>query len=134
MRFMLDTHLCIDLMRGKSAAAFKRLRTLGVDEAGISTITLAELRYGAAKSARPAHHEALIIAFCAPLAIAPFDARASETYGNVRAALEAAGTPIGPLDTLIAAHALSVGATIVTANVREFQRVRGLAVENWRTI
>ena len=134
MRFMLDTNLCIDLMRGKSAAAFKRLRSLAVDEAGISTITLAELRYGAAKSSRPAHHEALIVAFCAPLASAAFDAKASETYGNVRAALEVAGMPIGPLDTLIAAHGLALGATIVTANVREFQRVPGLAVENWRTL
>ena len=134
MRFMLDTNLCIDLMRGKSAAAFKRLRSLAVDEAGISTISLAELRYGAVKSARQVHHEGLIIAFCAPLVIAPFDATASETYGNVRAALEAAGTPIGPLDTLIAAHALALGATIVTANVREFQRVPGLTVENWRTL
>ena len=132
MRFMLDTNLCIDLMRGKGAAAFKRLRSLAVDEAGISTITLAELQYGAAKSARPAYHESLIIAFCAPLTIASFDAQAAEVYGTVRAALERAGTPIGPLDTLIAAHALAVGATIVTANVREFQRVAGLTVENWR--
>ncbi len=133
MRFMLDTNLCIDLMRGKSAAAFKRLRSLAVDEAGFSTITLAELRFGASKSARQAYHESLIIAFCAPLTIAAFDAQAAEVYGTIRAALETAGTPIGPLDTLIAAHALAVGATLVTANVREFQRVPGLVVENWRT-
>jgi tRNA(fMet)-specific endonuclease VapC len=134
MRFMLDTNLCIDLMRGKSRAAFNHLRGLAVDEAGISTITLAELRFGASKSNRPAHHESLIIAFCAPLAIEPFDARAAEVYGRVRAMLEKQGTPIGPLDTLIAAHALSLGATIVTSNVREFDRVSGLLVENWRTL
>ena len=133
MRFMLDTNLCIDLMRGKSAAAFKRLRSLAVDEAGISTITLGELRFGASKSARQAHHQSLIIAFCAPLAIAAFDAHAAEVYGTIRAALETGGAPIGPLDTLIAAHALALGATIVTANVREFQRVPRLVVENWRT-
>jgi len=134
MRFMLDTNLCIDLMRGKSTGAFKRLRSLAVDEAGISTITLAELRYGASKSSRQAYHESMIIVFCAPLTIAAFDAKAAELYGNVRAVLEAIGTPIGPLDTLLAAHALALGATIVTANFREFQRVPGLTVENWRTL
>lgn len=133
MRFMLDTNLCIDLMRGKAGAAFTRLRSLAIDEAGISTIALAELRYGAAKSARRTHHELLIVAFCAPLAITAFDAKAAEAYGALRAALEAAGTPIGPLDMLIAAHALSIGAAVVTANVREFQRVPGLAVEDWQT-
>jgi tRNA(fMet)-specific endonuclease VapC len=134
MRFMLDTNLCIDLMRGKANAAFKRLRSLAIDQAGISTITLAELRYGASKSARQAHHESMVIAFCAPLAIAPFDAEAAEIYGTIRASLEAAGTPIGPLDTLIAAHALAMGATLVTSNVREFQPVQGLSVENWRML
>jgi tRNA(fMet)-specific endonuclease VapC len=131
MRFLLDTNLCINLMRGKAAAAFARLRRLRPDDAGISTVTLAELRYGASKSARRAHHETLIVSFCAPLAILPFDALAAEFYGTIRATLERAGTPIGPLDTLIAAHALSVGATLLTANVREFNRVPGLSVESW---
>jgi len=134
MRFMLDTNLCIDLMRGKAERAFNHLRSLAVDEAGISTITLAELRYGAEKSIRRAHHEALIVAFCAPLAVVAFDARAAEVYGVIRATLEAAGTPIGPLDTLIGAHALAMGAVVVTANTREFQRIPGLVVENWRTL
>lgn len=133
MRFMLDTNLCIDLMRGRADKAIKRLAKCASDEAGISSITLAELRYGAAKSMRRAHHEALIVAFCAPLEIATFDPRAAEAYGDIRTALESAGTPIGPLDLLIAAHALSLQATIVTANVREFSRVPGLTVENWRT-
>jgi tRNA(fMet)-specific endonuclease VapC len=132
MRFMLDTNLCVDLMRGKAAGAFKRLGSLAMDEAGISTITFAELRYGAEKSTRRAYHEALIVAFCAPLTIATFDARAAEVYGVIRATLESAGTPIGPLDTLIGAHALSLGAVVVTANTREFQRIPGLVVENWR--
>lgn len=133
MRFMLDTNLCIDLMRGRADKAFKRLSACAPDEAGISSITLAELRYGAAKSARRAHHESLIVAFCAPLTIATFDAQAAEVYGDLRAVLESAGTPIGPLDMLIAAHCLSLGATVVTANVREFSRVPGLTVENWRS-
>jgi tRNA(fMet)-specific endonuclease VapC len=131
MRFMLDTNLCIDLMRGKADAAFRRLRSLAADEAGISSITLAELRYGASKSVRRAHHESLILAFCAPLEIAAFDAQAAKAYGSVRAGLEAAGTPIGPLDTLIAGHALAVGAILLTANAREFRRVPTLVVEDW---
>jgi tRNA(fMet)-specific endonuclease VapC len=131
MRFMLDTNLCIDVMRGKASGAFDRLRKLAPNEAGISTITLAELRFGASKSKRAAYHAAAIASFCAPLEIAGFDARAADLYGTVRATLEAAGTPIGPLDTLIAAHALSLNATMVTANQREFERVRDLVVENW---
>jgi tRNA(fMet)-specific endonuclease VapC len=78
MRYLLDTNVCIDLLRGKADGAFKRLRRLGMDEVGLSSITLAELHYGAAKSARPAHHQSLIITFCAPLAIAPFDSAAAE--------------------------------------------------------
>lgn len=134
MRFLLDTNLCIDLMRGRGAAAFKRLRTLKVNEAGISSITLAELWYGASKSSRPAHHRSLILAFCAPLTLADFDGQASEKYGSIRAALERAGTPIGPLDTLIAAHSMALEVTLVTANTREFHRVEGLNVENWREL
>lgn len=133
MRFLLDTNLCIDLMRGRADAAFRRLRRRAPDDAGISSITLAELRYGAAKSKRRAHHESLIVAFCAPLTIATFDARAAEAYGEIRALLESVGKPIGPLDLLIAAHALSLGATVVTANEREFNRVPGLTVEDWRS-
>ena len=102
-----------------------------IDEISISSITLAELQFGVAKSSRPAHHETLLIEFCAPLAILPFDDRAAGTYGRVRAALERAGTAIGSLDTLIAAHALALDLTLVTNNEREFQRVGGLHVENW---
>lgn len=132
MRFMLDTNLCIDLMRGRAAAAFRRLRRLKLHEAGVSSITLAELWYGASKSGRPAHHRSLILAFCAPLEIADFNAQAAEHYGTVRASLERAGTPIGPLDTLIASHSMVLGAILITANTREFRRVQGLEVENWR--
>lgn len=132
MRFMLDTNLCIDLMRGRGEAALRRLRGLPVNEAGLSSITLAELWYGASKSTRPEHHQNLIVAFCAPLSLAEFDTGAAQTYGAIRAVLEAAGTPIGPLDTLIAAHALRLGATLVTDNVREFRRIEGLAIQNWR--
>jgi len=131
IRFMLDTNICVELLRGRAPGLLERLRQFEIDEVGISSITLAELQYGVAKSSRPARHEALLAEFCAPLAITPFDHLAAETYGHVRVELERAGTPIGPLDTLIASHALALDVTLVTNNEREFNRVSGLLVENW---
>jgi tRNA(fMet)-specific endonuclease VapC len=128
---MLDTNICVELLRGRAAYAFEQLKCCRVGEAAISSITLAELQYGVAKTARPTRHTVLLAEFCAPLAILPFDNQAAEVYGAVRTALERAGTPIVPLDTLIASHALSLGITIVTNNEREFRRVAGLNVENW---
>jgi len=127
---MLDTDVCVDLLRGRAAGLFARLRRRAPEEVAISTITLAELQYGAMKSSRPARHLALLARFCAPLALAPFDDGAAEAYGRIRADLERAGTPIGPLDTLIAAHALSLGAALLTTNRREFRRVFGLVVRS----
>ena len=131
MRFMLDTDICVELIRGRATRVFDRLRKCDVDDVAISSVTLAELKYGVAKSSRPAHHAVLLAQFCAPLAIVSFDSEAAEIYGTVRAKLERAGTPIGPLDTLIAAHALALGLIVVTNNEREFRRVAGLPVENW---
>ena len=130
-RFMLDTNICVELLRAGWPELFSRMRRFEIDEIAISTITMAELQYGVAKSARPGHHEMLLAEFCAPLAIVPFDHLAAETYGKARATLERAGTPIGPLDTLIAAHALSMNVTLVANNEREFRRMPGLRVENW---
>jgi tRNA(fMet)-specific endonuclease VapC len=131
MRFMLDTNICVEMLRGHAPGMLKRLRRFAVDDIAISSITLAELQCGVAKSARPARNALLLVKFCAPLAIAQFDSLAAGAYGPVRAQLERAGTPIGPLDTLIAAHALSLDVTLVTNNEREFNRVPGLRVENW---
>jgi len=128
---MLDTNICIELLRSGADQIALRMQKHEIDAIAISSITLAELQFGVAKSSRPAHHETLLIEFCAPLAILSFDDLAAATYGRVRATLEGAGTPIGPLDTLIAAHALSLDLTLVTNNEREFQRVGDLRVENW---
>ena len=128
---MLDTDVCVELLRGRAPAVFEHLRQFKTDDVAISSITLAELQYGVARSTRPARHELLLAEFCAPLAILPFDDLAAGTYGRVRAALARAGTPIGPLDTLIASHALSLGLTLITRNHREFSRVPGLHVESW---
>jgi tRNA(fMet)-specific endonuclease VapC len=98
---------------------------------GISSITLAELYYGVARSANPQRNLLALTQFCAPLALMPFNGRAAAVYGSVRQDLEKSGYPAGPLDTLIAAHSLSEGTTLVTDNVSEFRHVKGLKVENW---
>ena len=133
IRFMLDTNICVELIRGRGEAVLRRMEQFAIDEIAISSITLAELQYGVGKSANPTKHSSLLAEFCAPLAILSFADEAATEYGRVRAALERAGIPIGPLDTLIAAHALAEGCTLVTNNEREFQRVPGLAAENWTT-
>ncbi len=133
VRFLLDTNICLELIRGRAPAVLARLRRRKIGSIGISAITLAELRYGVAKSSDPARNTIALAHFCAPLEICPFDHAVAAAYGEVRAALERAGTPIGPLDTLIAAHAVALGAGVVTNNEREFGRVPGLRVENWMT-
>lgn len=131
MRFMLDTDSCIALIKRKPGTILRRLMSLSPGEAGISAITLAELRYGVAKSAQREKNTFALDEFLLPLEVADFDEPAAESYGMVRAALDKAGTPVGPLDTQIGAHALSLGATLVTHNSREFRRIPGLAVEDW---
>ena len=98
---------------------------------GISAITLGELEYGASKSVRAAAARAALGEFLLALEVAPFDTTAAHDYGRIRAALERGGRPIGPLDTLIAAHALALGVVLVSHNAREFGRVAGLRVDDW---
>jgi tRNA(fMet)-specific endonuclease VapC len=131
MRFMLDTDSCIALIKRKTDSILRRLTSLSAGEAGISAITLAELRYGAAKSEQKEKNALALDEFLLPLEVADFDERAAEAYGIVRAALEKAGTPIGSLDTQIGAHALSLAAILVTHNSGEFRRIPCLAVEDW---
>lgn len=131
MDYLLDTNICIAALRGNSPRLVERIALRKNQRVSISAITLAELFHGAMRSARPAYHESLIIAFCAPLKIADFDSSAGRVYGVVRRQLEQAGRPIGPLDNLIAAHALALGATLVTSNIREFNRIPALRVEAW---
>lgn len=134
IRYLLDTSICIELIRGRSEAILRRLRRRKIGTIGISAITLAELQYGVARSSDPARNHVALIHFCPPLEILPFDDRAAGVYGELRADLERAGQPIGPLDTLLAAHALALGVTFVMGNEREFRRVPGLRVENWATV
>lgn len=129
--YLLDTNICIELIRGQSAKILKRLRKCRIGQVGISSITLAELEFGVAKSSNPQQNKLALMEFCAPLEILPFDDNAAVAYGQIRAALELKGKPIGPLDTLIAAHALALNAVLVTNNRREFDRVPKLHIENW---
>jgi tRNA(fMet)-specific endonuclease VapC len=127
---MLDTNIVSDLIRNPQGRAAEKLRQHGEEGICVSIITAAELRYGAAKrgSARLLRRVEAVLSTIDVLA---FDAPADTEYGRIRAELEAKGQPIGPTDLFIAAHACSIGATLVTHNVGEFRRVSGLLVDNW---
>jgi tRNA(fMet)-specific endonuclease VapC len=131
-RYMLDTNIVSDLIREPKGRAAKRIRKLGVDGLCVSIITAAELRFGAAKRESPRLTQ-LVEQLLGELDVLPFDIPADEAYAGIRNDLEKTGKPIGPNELLIAAHALAVGAILVTANAKEFKRVRGLTVENWLT-
>jgi len=131
MRFLLDTDTCIYLIKKKPPQVLQKFTDYSVGEIGISSITVAELQYGVEKSQHPTKNRRALDQFLIPLIIADFDEQAAEAYGKVQAALEAQGTPIGALDTLIAAQALSLGVTLVTNNAREFSRVPDLNLVNW---
>jgi tRNA(fMet)-specific endonuclease VapC len=131
MIILLDTDICIYIIRQKPIAVLQKFNTYAVGEIGVSSVTVAELFVGAQKSQRPTQNHQAVGQFLLPLTIVPFDYDAAVTYGHVRATLEQQGTPIGALDTLIAAHAVSLGVILATNNGREFMRVPGLTVEDW---
>lgn len=128
--YMLDTNIMSELARNPQGSVTKRISEVGPDAVCISIITAAELRFGCAKKGS-AKLLAQIEAILGSLQVLAFDVPADREYGGIRAELEAAGKPIGPNDLLIAAHALALGAVLVTANIGEFTRVHGLHVENW---
>ena len=131
MKVMLDTNICIYIIKQKPKPVLERFAAFPVGDLGISVITLAELEYGASKSSEPTRNREALEQFVSPLEIAAFDRQATSVYGKIRALLETRGRPIGSMDLLIAAHALSLNVRLVTNNVREFKRVPGLRVENW---
>ncbi len=131
MKYLLDTNICIYLIKRRPERVLHELAKQTVGEVGISTITAAELWHGVARSQSFERSRAALEQFLLPLVIADFDSAAAIVYGQVRADLEKQGKPIGPFDTLIAAHALSLDATLVTNTEREFRRVPGLIVANW---
>jgi tRNA(fMet)-specific endonuclease VapC len=131
MGFMLDTNICIYMIRGKPPEVLTRLKDFKPGEVSVSSITLSELEYGVAKSSKPQQNRDALDAFLAPLEILPFNGDAAYRYGHIRASLEKEGKLIGAMDMLIAAHAVSASMTLVTNNIKEFDRVPGLRLENW---
>ena len=127
---LLDTNICIYIINAKPPGVLARFHRFRLGEIGLSTVVAAELAYGVAKSGSQRNRGALEM-FLAPLELMPFDQAAIWAYGELRADLERRGQPIGALDTMIAAHALSMNAVLITNNTREFSRVTGLQLENW---
>jgi tRNA(fMet)-specific endonuclease VapC len=130
VNYLLDTNICIYIINRRPPQVLAHFEGLRYGQVAVSSITGAELAFGVAKSGSHRNREALE-KFLAPLEVLPFDAAAMRAYGPLRAELQRLGRPIGSLDTLIAAHALSLGATLVTNNVGEFSRVPSLVCENW---
>ena len=131
MKVMLDTNTCIAIIKRKPPQTLQRFKAYKVGEIGISWVTLAELEFGVAKSQHLEKNQVALDEFVLPLEIAGFDREAARVYGRVRATLEKKGTPIGSLDVVIGAHALSLGVTLATNNTREFSRIKGLTVVDW---
>ncbi|MGA9539119.1 MAG: type II toxin-antitoxin system VapC family toxin [Desulfobacterales bacterium] len=128
---MLDTDICIYIIKRKPAGVIKRLMKSQISQIGISSITLSELEYGVEKSSKQAQNQVALAQFVAPMEILSYGDEAALQYGRLRAFLEKQGTPIGSLDMLIAAHALSINSILVTNNEKEFGRVPNLKIDNW---
>ena len=131
MRYMLDTNICIYLIKHKPPQVFEKLQEHNPDEICISAVTYAELVHGVEKSKAVERNRLALTILLSNIEILDFDMKAAEEYGRIRADLEKKGTPIGPLDMMIVGHAKSLGYTVVTNNVGEFKRVEGLQYENW---
>ena len=131
IRYMLDTNTCIYIIKRKPANVIDRFRQIQISQVCISSITLSELEYGVIRSSKPERNQLALAQFVAPMEILPYGDEAALHYGRLRVHLEKHGTPIGSLDMLISAHALSTGCILVTNNVKEFKRVPNIKIDNW---
>lgn len=131
MKYLLDTNICIYIIKRHPDFVLDKFKKFSPNEIGISSITLAELHFGVEKSQQPEKNRMALESFILPLEIFHFDDKAASCYGVLCSHLERKGTPIGPLDLMIAAHAQSLKINLVTNNVKEFSRVPHLIVENW---
>ena len=132
MKYLLDTNVCVDYLSGRYPTVVARIQRSSPDDLRLTSVVVAELRYGADRSKRRRANHSRLDTLVGEIETLDFDLQAAASYGRVRASLEAKGTPIGPNDMLIAAHALSRGLVLVTDNVSEFRRVKRLKIENWR--
>jgi tRNA(fMet)-specific endonuclease VapC len=128
---MLDTNIIAYAKNNRPESVLQRFMEHRPEDMCISAITMAELEFGICKSSKPAQNRLALMMFLSEIQVVPFDGKAAQEYGLIRAELTARGTPIGANDLLIAAHARSLGLTLITNNGREFERVPGLTVENW---
>ena len=131
MRYMLDTNICIYVIKHKPEKVFRKLQTIHPEDVCISSVTYAELVHGVEKSAAVEKNRLALSILLANMEILDFDVDAADYYGKIRADLEKKGTPIGPLDMMIAGHAQSLGYTVITNNMKDFSRVAALKIENW---
>ena len=131
IRYMLDTNACIYIIKRKPQKVITRFQQTDISQIGISSITLSELLYGVSKSSKPEQNQIALSQFVAPLEIMPYDDGAAQHYGDLRVRLEKQGTPIGSLDMLIAAHAISLDSVLITNNEKEFIRIPNLKIDNW---
>lgn len=131
MNYLLDTNICVYIIKGKSPAAMRQVQSKQPGEIAVSAISLAELEYGVVHSRYPDRNRVALLEFLFPLTILDFDQAAAVEYGRIRSLLETGKRPIGPMDLLLAAQAKSHDLILVTNNEREFKRVEGLRVENW---
>jgi len=131
MKYLIDTNICIYIMNKRPAVVIKKFKQFELGDVGISTITVSELQYGVAKSIHRKENQQRLEQFMAPFEILAYDEMAAKAYGDIRFHLEKCSQPIGPLDVLIAAHALSKNLILVTNNDKEFKRIKNLQVENW---
>ena len=131
MKYLIDTNICIYIMNKRPIEVIHKFKQFDVDEICVSTITVSELQYGVRRSGDRKLNKQRIEEFLSPFEIIAYDEVAADIYGDVRHQLEKAGEPIGPLDLLIAAHALSGNFVLITNNEEEFKRVKNLKIENW---
>jgi len=132
VKYLLDTNVCVDFLNRRYPKVTERIRTSSPEDLCLSSVAMAELRYGADRSQRRGENHERIDVLATEIQCLDFDLTAARVYGRIRSALEAEGTPIGPYDMMIAAHAVSQGLILVTDNEREFRRISGLEIENWR--
>jgi tRNA(fMet)-specific endonuclease VapC len=131
MLFMLDTNICIYIIKNHPSAVIDKMKQFAPPDLVISSITICELEYGVSKSVNPEKNRQSLAKFLTPFEIASFHEGAASHCGEIRTHLERIGKTIGAMDMLIAAHARSLSLTLVTNNLKEFERVPGLRVENW---
>ena len=131
MKYLLDTNICIYIIKRKPEKVIKRFLELKPDDIGISCITISELKYGVEKSSKPDENTIALKQFLQPLSVLDYTNEDAETYGKIRADLEIKGMLIGAMDLLIASQAVSRNLILVTNNENEFKRVKGVKIENW---